>query len=131
MSHPRKIYPIDPGFIPEFDGSLRMESCKALETVVGIDFLRRGATVNYVRTRDGFEVGSLARWPEGRAELIQVCAEADEAGTAACEVRALRAAAEEYPDAACSLVTLVPERFTPLPAQIRLYEASLWLLRPE
>lgn len=131
MTNPRKVYPVDPGLIPVFDRSGRMQPSKALETAVGIEFLRQGAALSYVRTREEFEVDLLARWPEGGEELVQVCAEGGEAGTSEREVRALLVAAEEHPGAVCSLVTLAPETFRQVPPKIRVHDASLWLLRRE
>lgn len=129
MSNPRKIYPVDPGLIPIFDRSGRVQPSKALETVVCIELLRHGAEIGYVRTRKGFEVDFLARWPGGGRELIQVCAEVQDAATLEREVRALESAAQEHPDAALSLVTLVSESIRGVPETIRVYDASLWLLR--
>ncbi len=129
MSNPRKIYPVDPGLIPIFDRSGRMQPSKALETAVCIELLRQGAELSYVRTPEGFEVDFLAHWPGGAVELIQVCAEAGEAPMLEREVRALEAAAREHPDAVCSLLTLVPERVRGVPARIQVHDASLWLLR--
>ncbi len=129
MSHPRKIYPIDPGLIPLFDRSGRMQPSKALETAVCIELLRRGAEITYVRTGEGFEVDFLARWPAGGAELIQVCSQVQSAATLQREVRALEAAAREHPHAALSLVTLAPESVRGVPETIRVHEASLWLLK--
>ena len=131
MTNPRKIYPGDPGLISVFDRSGRMQPQKALKTAVCLEFLRRGAALSYVRTRDGFEVDFLARWPEGDEELVQVSAEGGEGGTSDREVRALLAAAEEHPDAVCSIVTLVPETFRQVPARIHIHDASLWLVRRE
>jgi len=129
MSNPRKIYPVDPGLIPIFDRSGRVQPSKALETVVCIELLRRGAEIGYVRTREGFEVDFLARWPSGGEELIQVCAEVQDAATLEREVRALESAAKEHPNAALSLVTLVSESIRGAPETIQVYDASLWLLR--
>ncbi len=131
MSNPRKIYPVDPGLIPIFDRSGRVQPSKALETVVCIELLRQGAEIGYVRTREGFEVDFLARWPGGGQELIQVCAEVQDEATLKREVRALEAAAREHPDAALSLVTLVPESIREVPETVRVYDAGLWLLRRE
>jgi len=129
MSNPRKIYPVDPGLIPIFDRSGHMQPSKALETVVCIELLRRGAEIGYVRTREGFEVDFLARWPGGDEELIQVCAEAQDAATLEREVRALQSAAEEHPGAALSLVTLASESMREVPETLRVFDASFWLLR--
>lgn len=131
MSNPRKVYPADPGLIPVFDRSGRLQPSKALETAVCIELLRQGGTVSYVRTREGFEVDFLVRWPDGGEELIQVSAEGGEPGTSEREVRALLSAAEEHPDALCSVVTLAPETFRPVPPEIRVHEASLWFLQRE
>jgi predicted AAA+ superfamily ATPase len=109
MSNPRKVYPVDPGLIPIFDRSGRMQPSKALETAVCIELLRRGAEIGYVRTREGFEVDFFASWPGGRQELIQVCSEVQDAATREREVRSLLAASREHPGAALSLVTLFPE----------------------
>ena len=40
-----------------------------------------GAEVAYVRTKGGFEVDFLARYPDGQEDLIQVCADLDTAAT--------------------------------------------------
>ncbi|MCX8033417.1 MAG: ATP-binding protein [Thermoleophilia bacterium] len=129
MSNPRKFYPVDPGLIPLYDRSGRMQLSKALETVVLIELLRRGAKVGYVRNRDGSEVDFLARWPGGRRELVQVCAEVSDAATLEREVRALLNAAPDYPGALLTLITLLPEAVRNVPAQIRVQDASVWLLR--
>ncbi len=131
MSHPRKIYPIDPGLIPLVDRSGRMQPSKALETAVCIELLRRGAEIAYVRTGEGYEVDFFARWPGGDAELIQVCAQVRDAATLQREVGALEAAAREHPHAALSLVTLAPESVRDVPEPIQVHEAGLWLLRQE
>lgn len=71
MVNPRKAYPVDPGLIPVFDRSGKANVGHALETVVALDFERRGAEVTYVRTDFGHEVDFLARSPDGRKYLIQ------------------------------------------------------------
>lgn len=129
MSNPRKVYPVDPGLIPVFDRSGRLQSSKALETAVCVELLRRGAELSYVRTREGFEVDFLSRRPGGVVELVQVCAQAEDPATLEREVRALEAAAGEHPGALCSLVTLVPEAIRTVPGTIQVHDASLWLLR--
>ncbi len=131
MSNPRKVYPVDSGLIPIFDRSGRMQPSKALETAVCIELLRRGAEIGYVRTREGFEVDFFARWPGGRQELIQVCAEVQDGATREREVRSLLAASREHPGAALSLVTLVPESIRGIPEAVHVHDASLWLLRRE
>ncbi len=127
-ANPRKVYPIDPGFNPIFDPTGQRKISKALETVVFIELLRRGAQVEYVKTENGFEVDFLARWPEGKRELIQVCSLVEDEETQTREIRALLAARNAYPDAKCQLITLYPESFGDVPESISVIEASEWLL---
>ena len=105
-SNPRKVYPIDPGIIPAFDASGRGNVGHALETAVLNELERRRAEVGYVKTADGLEVDFLARHPANGQELIQVCADLSSAETRARELRALAAAAKEYPRAAQRILVL-------------------------
>lgn len=114
-----------------FDRSGRFQPSKALETAVFIELMRRGAQVSYVQTAGGFEVDFLARFPGGRQELVQVCAEARDAATEERELRALLTAREEHPGVTPSLVTLLPEGFRRMPEQIPVWEAGMWLLSTE
>lgn len=128
MVNPRKVYPVDPGFIPVFDRSGHPDIGQALETVVLLELERRGAEVRYVRTPEGFEVDFLARYCDGRQELVQVSAELGDPETREHEVRALLAAAELYPQATLHLITLKPERALYIPANIQLHPAFSWLM---
>lgn len=129
MVNPRKVYPVDPGLIPVFDRTGRANVGHALETAVLVELERRGCESTYVRTAQGYEVDFLARSPDGRRQLIQVCADASDAATAARELRALAAASSEYPDAALRLLTLtrdaLPEE---LPADVVGQPAYAWML---
>ena len=106
MVNPRKAYPVDPGLIPIFDRSGRSNTGHALETAVLIELERRRYEVTYVRTTSGYEVDFLARDAEGNKELIQVCADASGPDTAVREMRALREAGEQHPQAKKRLLTL-------------------------
>lgn len=130
MVNPRKTYPIDPGLIPVFDRSGKANLGHALETCVLLELERRGAEVSYVRTAEGFEVDFLARYPDGREELIQVCSELDSSPVLTREVRALLAAASEHPGAALHLIALEPDVELDLPATVTFSPASAWLLGP-
>src|SRR4029077_5161111 len=105
MVNPRKAYPIDPGLLSLYERTGRANLGHALETVVLLKLERRGCEIDYVRTRDGYEVDFFARNPAGSVMLIQVCTEVSEAETYAREVRALSAAATEYPGAIPLLLT--------------------------
>jgi len=125
--NPRKIYPVDPGFIPIFARYNNLGP--ALETVVLLELERRGAEVRYVQTPKGFEVDFLARYYDGREELIQVAAEMGEPETCEREIRALLDAANLYPRASLHLIALEPEPAMEVPANIDLHSAFSWLLR--
>lgn len=132
MIHPRKIYPVDPGLIPVYERTGRLNLGHALETAVLVELERRGHEVSYVRTSEGFEVDFIARSPEGCWTLAQVCADVTDAGTREREVRGLAAAASEYPDATPLLITLdavPPQPALPSPLQWR--AAAGWLLDEE
>ena len=105
-SNPRKVYPVDTGLIQAFDASGRTNEGHALETVVLTELERSKAEVGYVKTRSGFEVDFHARFPDGREELIQVCADLASPGTRERELRALEEASAEYPRASRRLLLL-------------------------
>lgn len=132
MVNPRKAYPIDPGLISLYERSGRGNLGHALETAVFLELERRGCETDYVRTRDGYEVDFFARDPEGKATLIQVCTEVSDPATYEREVRALAAAAAEYPGAIPLLLTFdtLPPR-SPLPKPLRWQPAIAWLLGDE
>jgi uncharacterized protein len=105
MVNPRKAYPVDPGLISLYVRTGRANLGHALETVVLLELERRGCAIGYVRTRDGCELDFFARDPEDGATLIQVCPDVSDSATYDREVRALSAAAVEYPDARPLLLT--------------------------
>ena len=126
--NPRKVYPIDTGLIPIYDRSGKANLGHALETAVLHELLRRGADVNYVHTAGGYEVDFLARHPDGRQDLIQVCANLDDPATVVREVRALNDAATEYPQAHQLLLVLDKPASIQMPPGITLATARNWLL---
>ena len=130
-SNPRKVYPVDTGMIGAFDTSARANLGHALESAVHDELARRGADAGYVRTGQGFEVDFLARAPDGRQELIQVCADITDAGTRARELRALDDVAQEYPRATRRLLVLdrgsLPTSASPGVVVQTVYE---WMLAP-
>lgn len=129
MVNPRKAYPVDPGLILVFDRTGRTNSGHALETAVLIELERRRCSVTYVRTPGGYEVDFLARRPDGRADLIQVCADASEPATAARELRALREAAALHPGARQWLLTLTRDGLpAEVPAGVSARPAYEWML---
>ena len=127
--NPRKVYPVDAGFIALYDRSGKSNVGHALETVVLLELLRRGAEVHYVRTPGGFEVDFYAHDGVGREMLIQVCAELENPDTLAREVRALKDAAPAWPGAALMVITLNPLTIASAPNGIQIHLASDWLLQ--
>jgi predicted AAA+ superfamily ATPase len=130
MVNPRKIYPVDPGLIPVFDRSGKANLGHALETAVLIELERRGAAVTFVRTTDGHEVDFLARFPgDDTPQLLQVAADAATPATADRELRALRAAGNEFPRATQHLIVLDHSAGPPeAPRGVRVHSAANWLL---
>lgn len=131
-TNPRKVYPADPGLIDAFDTSGRPNTGHALETAIYNELSRRGADVTYVKTNDGFEVDFLARHPDGRQELIQVCADATDATTWQRETRALDAAHAEHPRAERTVIVLDAAAARALKhPKTQMLPAHQWLLAPE
>ncbi|MCC6738882.1 MAG: ATP-binding protein [Planctomycetia bacterium] len=128
MVNPRKVYPVDPGLIPVYDRTGRANVGHALETCVLIELERRGAEVTWVRTKEGHDVDFLARYPGGRQELIQVCANLDDAATRDREFRALLEASGEHGRADLSVVCLDSDAVPGVPGTIRLQSAGSWLI---
>ncbi|MBJ6609831.1 MAG: DUF4143 domain-containing protein [Candidatus Thiothrix moscowensis] len=126
--NPRKTYPIDTGLIPIFDRSGKANLGHILETAVLHELGRRGAELGYVRTIAGFEVDFLARYPNGRSELIQVCTNLDAPETAQREIRALQDAANQYPAAQPLLLVLERPTALDVPSGIHVETVLDWLL---
>jgi hypothetical protein len=100
--------------------------------VVLLELERRGCEIDFVRTRECYEVDFFARNPADGVTLIQVCTDVSDLDTYTREVRALNAAASEYPDAIPLLLTFdtLPPR-PPLPPLLRWQPAIAWLLGDE
>jgi predicted AAA+ superfamily ATPase len=130
MVNPRKAYPIDPGLIPVFDRSGKANLGHALETAVALELERRGADRAYVRTDSGGEVDFLARYSDGRQELIQACADLDSPATREREIHALLEARQEYPKVGLHIVAINTDAVRGLPKGITLHPASAWLSEP-
>lgn len=114
MVNPRKAYPIDPGLIPVFDVTGRVNLGHALETAVLIELERRRLAVRYVRTPGGREVDFLARHPDGSRELIQVCADPTAPGTLDRELTALAEAGRLHAGATKRLLTATKAAVPPV-----------------
>lgn len=130
--NPRKCYAADMALVHAYDRSGRANLGHALETAVFIELHRRKAEVGYVKTASGYEVDFLARCPDGKASLIQVCASLDDPATREREVRALVDAMSEHRRA--EALILVAESRTPfpeVPKNVRIQPAWEWMLNAE
>jgi len=131
MVNPRKAFPVDTGLIPVFDRSGRTNVGHALETTVLLELERRRADVTYVTTPQGYEVDFLARYADGREELIQVCASAADRSTTERELRALLDASPQHPGARRTLLTLTADGLpAEAPPGVIAQPAYVWLLTP-
>jgi predicted AAA+ superfamily ATPase len=129
MVNPRKAYPVDPGLIPVYERTGRLNLGHALETAVLVELERRGCQPDYVRTQEGLEVDFLAQTAGQPPTLIQVCLDLSDPATWEREVRALSAAAAEIPDSLALLLSLDSTPPKPaLPAPLRWRSAAAWLL---
>ena len=129
MVNARKVYPIDPGLIPLYERVGREHRGRALETGVLLELERRGYTVDWVRTEDGWEVDFFAERSGDAPLLIQVCLETTMDDTWEREVRALASAARAHVGARALLITLDPTPPTrALPALIEWRGAAEWML---
>ena len=129
MVNPRKAYPVDPGLIPIFDRTGRANTGHSLETVVLIELERRRLQVSYLRTPQGHDVDFLVRYPGGHMELIQVCADAIDPGTAERELRALVEAGRHFKKATKRMLTLTRDgTIRQAPGDIIIQPAYEWLL---
>ncbi len=127
--NPRKIYPVDTGFIPLFDRSGKANIGHALETAVFVELQRRRAEVAYVRNDDATEVDFLARYPNGKEHLIQVCTSLHDATTLQGEIHALQEARKCYPRAQRLILTLESHLALPeIPRGIKVLPAWQWIL---
>ncbi len=105
-SNPRKVYPIDMGFVPFYTAPRALPLGHTLETCVLIEYLRRRAEVAYWRTPAGYEVDIVAQLADGTLELVQVCASLSDAATHTRETRALLDAQAHFPHAQLRIITL-------------------------
>ena len=127
--NPRKAYPVDTGLIPVFDRTGRSNIGHALETAILVELERRGCEVTYLRTSDGHEVDFVVRSPDGTVQLIQACATLAEPATAQREFRALVAAADRFPGARRTVLTLTRDDLPQsVPDGIEVQPAWQWML---
>ena len=132
QSNPRKLYPIDPGFIGLFDRRGQRQLGQRLETVVALELIRRGYSLGYGLSSTREEVDFVARSPAGDEHLVQVCVDLQDTDTANRELRPLEAMLASTGAERADLVVLnQPARPMDLPERTRLISAVDWLLEQE
>jgi predicted AAA+ superfamily ATPase len=133
---PRKIYAIDPGLALATSVAAAEDIGARLETAVYLELRRRtgrlrDGTISYLSTPSGHEVDFVVGDVEaGQArELIQVCANMDDAVVRARETRALEEATGELGLSSSTIVTLVEDSEIETPkGVIRVIPAWRWML---
>ena len=128
MIHPRKVYPVDPGLIPVYERSGRLNLGHALETAVLVEWNGAAARcrTSAPARASRWTFGTLAGGPLDTASGLCRPGGPQHPGAGS---RGLAAAAAEYPDAAPLLITLdaVPPQ-PALPAPLQWQAAAGWLL---
>lgn len=129
--NPRKVYPVDPGFIRVFDRSAKSNLGHALETTIYLELRRQRADISYVRTTTSLEVDFLARYPTGGEALIQASLTLNDPETCSREVRALMDASAEHPLARLFLLTATSTPpMTKIPSNITVLSFWEWMAAP-
>lgn len=95
QSNPKKIYAIDNGMVHANTFNLTNNTGRTLENAVFLDLRRRGDTIYYYVTNEGYEVDFLSRNLQGELFLYQVAYEMNDEKTKNHETRALHAAENE------------------------------------
>jgi len=105
----RKPYLIDTGVISVLSSSVLPVLGKQLENAIYLSLRREGyqseSSLFYYRLKDGKEIDFLVRDGHITSQLIQVCLNLSATETKEREVRALKLAKEDFPDAKLTIVT--------------------------
>lgn len=129
--NPRKCYPVDPALATAVSFRASGDLGHLLETAVYLELRRRGRSLAYVATRSGYEVDFLAEDFKGSRELVQVCANLEDAATRQRELRALEEGMKETSCERATLVTLREEGSAEIGGHtVRIVPAWRWLLEP-
>ncbi len=126
--HPRKVYPIDTGFIPFYTAPRPFPVGHALETCVLIELLRRKHEVFYLRTASGYEVDFATVCSDGEQHLYQVCADLSDPTTHAREARALLEAGAQFSSQSLHIISLTTAPPPEAHPQVQYHNAAAWLL---
>lgn len=122
--NPKKIYPIDQGFIKACTIKLKFEEAAFLETTVFSALRRRTEEIYYFHSSKGKEVDFLTI-ESGKMNLYQVCVSLKDESTRSREILGLREAMDETKNAEGFIITMDEENDMSVPeGTIRV--VSLW-----
>lgn len=128
--NPRKLYLADHGLAQAFSPRAGLDRGRLIENLIACQLARASRELAYIKTASGCEVDFMAMDFEGRRRLIQVAADISSPATFEREIRALREARQDYPDAPALLLTETePAREVRAPAGVEIVPVWQWLLR--
>jgi len=127
-SNPRKIYSIDSGLSNAFLPNMHADRGRLLENAVFIALRRKQLTVEYYRSKAGFEVDFITTARDGSKQLIQVTLSISDQATRERELRAITAAMKETGLQEGFIITLEEEEEIPLDeGMIQVRPAWQWM----
>jgi uncharacterized protein len=127
LINPNKIYTIDTGLLNAMTFRNSSDYGPLLENMVYMNLRRKGAGVEYVRTKDGYETDFLVKFKNtGELELIQACWDISDENTFERELRGLKSAMIEFGLPKGTIVTWDDEMA--LDDEIYLIPVWKWLL---
>ncbi len=130
--NPRKVYIIDTGLANAFLHQPQSDLGRLLENFVFMELRRKGLSIEYYRTTDGFEVDFITTARDGTQALYQVSLELRHGHTREREIRALTTAMQETGMKQGTIISLDTEEQIEVDAGvITIAPAWLWALQHE
>lgn len=125
--NPAKIYTIDTGLLNAMTFRNSYNCGQLLETMVFMRLRRGNYDIEYLHTKDGYEVDFFTRHRiSGETQLIQVCWEMSDKKTFERELRGLKSAMNEFSISSGTIVTWDDE--TIIGEQVKVTPIWKWLL---
>ena len=130
ITNPAKIYTIDTGLLNSMTFRGSYDRGQLLENMAFMHLRREGYEVEYLTTKDGYEVDFIARHRiSGSARLLQTCWEMSDKKTFERELRGLRSAMDELSFSKGTIVTWDDE--TVVDQKIKIIPVWKWLIKEE
>jgi len=127
LINPAKIYTIDTGLLNAMTFRNSYNCGQLLETMVFMQLRRGNYDIEYLHTKDGYEVDFFTRHRiSGETQLIQVCWEMSDKKTFERELRGLKSAMNEFSISSGTIVTWDDE--TIIGEQVKVTPIWKWLL---